>query len=231
MDTPAPHSTVSDTTGRPAGLVLGAGAVLMVVFMAMHPAPHAGAGHDAPSLLEHLRSDRNSVVHAVLVALMVPVLVGFTALAARLGLRRVGVLAGLVVYALGTLAGAVAALVNGFVVPRIAGLFADQPGLSADAAVQHASPVLALCHTVNTLCAQVDVIGASLAGVLWGLALAQRPGWNRAVGAIGIVCGALPLAALTAGRLPMDVHGFGGFVMLQSLWALAAASALVRARV
>ena len=50
------------------------------------------------------------------------------------------------------------------------------------------------------------------------------------VGVMGLIVAGLPLIALVAGYLPMDIHGFGGFVLVQSLWYLAIAAQLVRGR-
>jgi hypothetical protein len=223
MDT-IPHGDSSEVSGRPAGITLAAGSLLVVLFMAMHPTGH---GHAGASLLEHLMQDRNAIVHGVLIALMVPVLVGFVAFAARLGLHRLWALTGLVLYGIGILAGMSAALVNGFIVPAVAAHFASH----GDAGVELATPSLVLCHAVNTACAQVDVIGVSAAAVFWGCGLLRRQGLLRAVGALGIVCGAVPLLALALGRLPMDLHGFGAFILMQTVWGLGVAAALIRRRV
>ena len=70
----------------------------------------------------------------------------------------------------------------------------------------------------------------SVAVMMWSGALAMRPGTMRAIGIAGLVAGAAPVAALAAGHLPMSIHGFGAFVLVQAAWYLAVAVQLLHGR-
>src|SRR5206468_1187565 len=145
---------------------------------------------------------------------LVAVLVcGFSGLASRLGPGSLLVRAGLVAYVLGASAGVAAALVNGFVVPGLAARYQDRP---ADQ-LESLRPLLALCHEVNQTCSRVDVLAASAAIVLWSVRLGRRPGRSLPLAVLGGVAGGVPAVALLSGNVPMDVHGFGGFVLAQTV--------------
>ena len=134
--------------------------------------------------------------------------------------------AGLIAYAAGIAAGSAAALVNGFIVPAIAAAHAGTEGGS----LEMLRAILILCHFINNLCARVDVIAVSAATVLWSILLVHRSGGWRSAGIVGLACGLIPLIAIAAGDLRMDLHGFGLFVLLQGIFGVAAGIQLLRDR-
>ena len=120
----------------------------------------------------------------------------------------------------------VAGLINGFIVPATAAAFAG-----ADQATTSAlNPVLRLCREANTVCAKADVVWASGAILLWSIALLRHRGFALAAGIVGLICGIIPLALLATGHLPMNVRGFGTFVLLQGVFAAAAAAGVMMVR-
>jgi hypothetical protein len=213
----------SDNGTRAAGYVLGVASILTVVFMAIHPTGHS---HDFEGFMADLKEGAvfNGFVHGTLMALGVPVMVGLWVFAEQLGLRRMLVRAGLVMYAIGQLAGIGAATVNGFVLPAIAArAVSEKPD-----AMDKLRSVVALCMDANATLARMDVVALSAAVFLWSLVLVRRTGPLRVVGVVGLIGGLLPPAALFAGKLPMTVHGFGAFVLVQTIWCLAVAWQMVR---
>lgn len=222
-DSPAP--SISNAS-RMLGILLAAGSIVMVVFMAMHPSAHT---QDFASLLDELAKGAafNGFVHGTLMIAGCIVFLGLFGLAERLGLARPLVRSGLIAYAIGQFAGIGAATVNGFLVPGLAAKYAS----SDPATLDRVRPMLALCFEVNHTLARLDVFAMSIAVLLWSTVLAHWPGTSRIIGIAGIACAALPLAALLAGRLPMNIHGFGAFILLQSLWSFSIAVQLIRGRI
>ncbi len=133
--------------------------------------------------------------------------------------------AGRVAYLAAAVAGAAAGLVDGFVVPGLAARYADRP---ADQ-LESLRPVLAVCREANQACSRATVVAASVAVVLWSVHIGRRGG-RRWLAVLGVAAGGVPTGLLLAGRLPMDVHGFGGFVLAQGVWTLAVAVTLLRGR-
>jgi hypothetical protein len=68
----------------------------------------------------------------------------------------------------------------------------------------------------------------SAATLLWSILLVHGSGGWRSAGIIGMACGSIPLIAIFAGHLPMDLHGFGLFILLQGTWGVAAGIQLLR---
>lgn len=198
--------------GRTSGIILLAAAVLTVVFMAMHP---TGQSHGGAEGAGGMRG--NGPVHGILISPLLLLALGYAGLAEYLGWNRVLVRAGAIACITGTAGGFAAGLINGFIAPAVAG----GEGMSA---------ALRLCAAANGACARVDVIGLSVAAILWGVCLLHRRGWGRVAGAVGLVCGCVPIVLLAMGRLPMDVRGFGLFVLVQGVWGVCAGVAVWRGR-
>lgn len=211
------------STGRPAGIALGAASVAAVFFMAFHPT--VASGDIAGFVAEVAREQAvNGTVHGALIAVIGVLLLGLLGLSERIGLHRGLVRAALVAYAIGSVAMILAATNSGFIVPGLAMRYHD-----ADAAqLETLRPVLTLCRAALHALDGIGVVGWSLAVVLWSLELVRRPGAARAIGVLGLVCGAGPLLATAVGHLPVTVHGVLAFVVAQVLWYVAIAVQLAR---
>jgi hypothetical protein len=222
----ATHVANKTTTpsSRTYGILLGLGSILMVVFIAMHPSMH---GHDSEDFIEEIVRGAafNGFVHGVIMVISGVVLLGLLGFADRLGMSRLVSRAGLVAYGVGWLSSLGAAAVHGFVVP---GVVSWHEG--GTPTIEQLSPILGLCAVTGSLLAQIDMVGMSVAAVLWSILLLRRAGATRAIGVLGLLCGLLPLLALVTGHLPMSLHGFGTFILAQAIWYLAIAIQLVRGR-
>jgi hypothetical protein len=221
------HTTDERSPHRAFGAVLALGALVMIAFMALHPAIHS---HDPAGFFAEMEREAalNRFVHGSLVAAMGVVLLGLLGLCDRLGWGAPLARAGLIAYALGTIAHTAAAAINGFVVTALTERYASAG--PADAAFEALRPLLVMCREMNGAAARFGVFAMSAGILCWSLALLRRQGPERAVGLLGLVCGvALPLA-VGFGGLAMDVHGFAVRVLAQSVWLLAAASLLLRRR-
>ena len=226
MEQRAMESKGDSTNGRIAGVVLAIGSVITAVFMAIHPTGH---GHDAATYLADLAEGAafGGLVHGTLMASSCLLMAGLWGLADRLGSGLMLVRIGLIAYLVGVLSGIGAATINGFVLPGIA----LRHGSDKPEVIDRLRAILALCIEANGTLARIDVFATSTAVLLWSAVLAMRPGPGRGVGIFGLICGAGPLVALLAGRLPMNIHGFGAFILAQVIWTLAVAVLLVRGRV
>jgi hypothetical protein len=221
-DSPTPQPVASPL---PSAILLIAAAVLASVFMALHPTSHAHTPAEfAADAASGMRG--NGPVHGILVGLGLLLATGFLALADRLGPTRLLVRLGSVALLVGTLCGVFAGLVNGFIVPMTAATYVGQTAAEGEAL----TAVLRLCRAANATLATVDVIGLSMAAILWAVPLLTMRGAARILGCVGLGCGAIPLLLLIAGRLPMTIHGFGFFVLLQSVWGIATGIWMLRGR-
>jgi hypothetical protein len=213
-----------DPCARNSGILLAVAALLMVFFMALHPRIHADHGADFTEAVA-LVATRNAVIHGALIAVLVLLFTGLLGLAERLGLHLMPVRLGLVACALGAVALIAAAALNGFAVAELAAELREHDRTAAGL-----EPLFMLCHAINTAAARIGVVALSAAVLLWSFVLAHRTGASRLVGLLGLVVAAAPPLFMFAGHLPMNLHGFGAFILTQSVWYLAVAAQLIRNR-
>ncbi len=224
------HESVSRSSrpvpGRASGVVLALGAIVMLVFMALHPTTHV---HNAPGFLTR---NLSGIVHGTLIGAMGLLALGLLGFAERLGPHRMAVRAGFIAYAIGTVAHTGAATVNGFIVPGLVGAYAGaSPHADHGALTEQLRPLLLLCREVNGSAARLGVVAMSIAVVLWSLVLVRRPGAARAIGVLGLICGLIPPVLLAGNLLPMNVQGFRVRVIVQAIWYLAVSVQLIRGRI
>lgn len=213
------------SNGRPAGIVLGLGSIIMVAFMAIHPTVHAHDGGGLASEMSRI-AIRNAVVHGTLIANEGLMLLGLLGLADRLGLGRMLVRAGIIAAAMGTITLVGAALLNGFITPALVARHAG-----AGASFEELHPVLLLTHMSSVALVYAGIPAMSAAVLAWSIVLLRRGKNGRLIGALGVICVLLPVVAEASGHLPVDIHGFGAFVLVQSIWYVASAVQLVRNRI
>ena len=208
------------------GVVLLFVTLLAVAAMAHHPtvarAPDLQHAIQGLALLGRT----SALVHAALIGLMLVTLHCLTEFAWRRGLARPLVRGGLIAYATGVLVMIGAALVSGFVVTDVASTVAHET--TGD--LQIARQLLQLCGSVNQACARFGAVAMSAGIALWSLDLLRERGIARGVGLLGIVVGLVPIVALLAGAIRLDVHGMLQVVLLQAAWNLGIAALLMRER-
>jgi hypothetical protein len=210
-----PGEARSRAAARAAGALLIGGSILEIATMAHHPSVHA---HDLAAVLVQLRalSAASAWVHGVLIALMLTVFFALTEFAWQRGITRPAIRAGLIAYAAGVVAMMGAALVDGFVTPRLAIMAA---GLGA-ADLSITAQLLHLCILFNQALAHLGAIAMSVAIIAWSLDLLRRAGLERALGVAGMAIGLGCVAALIAGVLQLDVHGMMLVLVLQAAWTI-----------
>ena len=207
---------------RTAAWSLLAGAVAMLVTMAVHP-----TGHDFAGGQERLAHAARIAIgaHALGIVSVPLALFGFLGFSRWLGFRRNAVSAAFLLYALASVAVISAALVNGIVAPALFRLIA-QAG-AEERPIFHS--LLVYNSLVNQAYAIFHVVASSIAIVFWSISLPKAPAPAPAARIVGIVVGVVTLAALLSGHLTLDVHGFGLVVLTQSVWVVLVAAILLRA--
>jgi hypothetical protein len=179
---------------RVAGGILVAASLASVLMMAHHPA----SAHDLAM---------GQFVHGAMIVIVGLTALGLAQFSRALGLGRLGVLAGLIAYGIALFSNIGAATINGFVVTNLVAKGVDD------------RDIFALAWEANQALARMGVAATGVAFLLWSVELLRRTGWmGRAIGAVGLLAGALPVVLLGTGLLTMHLHGailiYGG----QAAW-------------
>jgi hypothetical protein len=200
---------------RAAALVLIVVPFLEVLAMAHHPSVHA---HEVTQVVAELRASAGSsaLVHGILIALMYLVLLGLTEFSVRRGLARVAVRAALIAYGAGVLLMTAAALVSGFITPRIA-LAVPALAPADPALITQLATFATLFNQAFARCAAV-LMSAGIAA--WSLGLLHGSIAARVVGGFGLLTGIGCALALVSGVLQLQVHGMAAVLALQSVWTV-----------
>lgn len=220
-----PGEARSRAAARAAGALLIGASILEIAAMAHHPSAHA---HDIAALLVHLQalSAVSAWVHGVLIALMLTVFFALTEFAWQRGITRPAIRAGLIAYAAGVVAMMGAALVDGFVTPRVATL---STAVSATD-LQVTSQLLKLCMLFNQALAHLGAVAMSVGIAAWSLDLVRGAGAERALGVFGVAIGLGSAGALILGAVQLDVHGMMLVLLLQVIWTTGVGVLLLRTR-
>ena len=218
-----PGEARSRAAARAAGALLIGASILEIGAMAHHPTAHA---HDMAALLVQLQalSAVSAWVHGVLIALMLTVFFALTEFACQRGITRPAIRAGLIAYAAGVVAMLGAALVDGFVTPRVATL---STGVSATD-LQVTAQLLKLCMLFNQALAHLGAVAMSVGITAWSLDLVRGAGAERALGVFGVLIGLGSAGALILGALQLDVHGMMLVLVLQVIWTTGVGVLLLR---
>jgi hypothetical protein len=165
-------------------------------------------------------------VHGVLIALLLTVFFALTEFAWQRGITRPAIRAGLIAYAAGVVAMMGAALVDGFVTPRVA-----IPGSGLHAAdLSITAQLLNLCILFNQALARLGAVAMSVGITAWSVDLVRGAGAERALGVFGVAIGLGSASALILGALQLDVHGMMLVLLLQVIWTTGVGVLLLRTR-
>lgn len=217
----------TDTSGSMVGFILGGGAILGVVVIALHP--HAASS--GPNLAEMVSgsprlSAANAIVHGLMIALIYSWISALSILATRLGENRLWVRHGLIAYVLGGLLAIGAGLINGFVVPEAAELYRGQTGVGIPGDI---GTLLWAMTQVLTKCG-IIAMSAGIAFLSVGL-LTSEDKMARVTGGAGILIGGAIAVAMLAGELGASLLGMAVAVAAQGLWYLLISALLITRRI
>lgn len=188
---------------RQAGSLLLAGVLLPLLVLVMHP-----SGHDLANDSNGRMLAVNYLVHGIAIACL-PLLA--TGLAGFCGWLRGSACAslGYASYLLACTCNLVAAMMSGFVAPRL--LSAGDPDAAALRLLQYT-------HDINQAFANTAVFATGIAFLLWAWPLLrQGKPWLAALGAS---LGTVQAFGILSGLLQLDVKGILLVTALQAAWLL-----------
>ena len=204
---------------------LALGALAMVVTMAVHPRGGSGQALREGESLSRL-GIAAVVSHSIAIAALPLLLLGFWGLSRRLGWESAPVRLAFAAYALATAAVLDAAVMSGFASTGVAMSIRTETAEGARAVAS----LFAYTFVLNQAFAKVYAVTSSVAILLWSArAVRLGPGW-RGPGILGLLAGSAVVAGVLSGRLPLNVHGFGVVVLLQSAWTIWMAARLTSER-
>jgi hypothetical protein len=209
----------NDSGDRAAGILLLLAAIASLALFAAHPAETATS---FAGVLKEEAANRSmaAVVHGGYIAVLVLQIIGYTKLSARLDLRRLRCLAGIVLFVAGTVFLSASLLLDGLVIPALAARYADAP-----AKIEAARTLFVFCETAMGFLMPIGLAFQGAAIASWGAALWRA---SRITGTIGVLFGFGMLGALAANiARPNPLFAMGSLIV-PMLWAFVAAWQLIR---
>ena len=186
---------------RQSAALLMTGVLLPLLVLVMHPTGHELA--DDPS--GRMRAV-NTLVHGIAIACLPLLATGLAGLCAWLRWSATASLA-FATYLLSSACNLVAAMMSGFVAPRLL-----SGGATPNASLLH------FTHDINQAFATSAVVAAGIAFMLWSLTLHRRG--KTLLAALGVVIGIAQVAGILSGLLQLDVKGILLATALQAAWLL-----------
>lgn len=203
------------------GIAIILGTLGSVVTMALHP-----TGHDIlenPEEISRRYEMLAIAVHALAIC-SVPILFwGLFGFSQQIGLEKPSVIFAQILYGFGSLSVTAAAVINGLATPALMRQIynADEP----------TKKLLNLIVWNNWLLNQaftkVYVVAAAVAIILWSIHLLKKRRLMQITAIIGFAIGGFGLIGTFSGHLKMDVHGFGIFIFVQTVWLILAAISMI----
>jgi hypothetical protein len=208
------------------GISLVASAILAMAAMAHHPT--AGGGGDFAGFARNVErmAEVNQAVHGTMIVLVAVLTWTLVAFAARRGLHRPLVMAGLVAWAIAAVVMIIPPVFNGFVIVDIARRALASP----EAADMLRVTMQTLSSGVGVI-VMIGTIGMSIAVFLWSADLARDTGPARWTGVLGLVAGAGLVIALPAGIGRLDLTGMTLVLVVWAVWFLAVGTLMILRRV
>lgn len=208
------------TTNQSAAAAIVAATLAGLVTMAFHPSGHDVVRNASAGASNALVTG----VHWLAIVAQPLLLAGMLALTLALGARRDLAVGAFVFYAVAALAVIVAAAASGLLAP------ATVRGMDgADAAARAAMlDALRWSGLLNRVFAQVYVLLAGVAVVLWSCAMLADATFARWLAGYGIVLGLAMAGGILTGRLSLGIHGFGLVMLGQGIWMAGVAVRLWR---
>lgn len=199
-------------------LCIGGGALLSVALMSHHPIAH---GADFAQVLQSLVkiAPLSAWIHGGMLAALFLILVGLQGLVELLPRERRMPRCAWLLFAMGSISFGAAAIVNGFVVSRLAERYVEQP----PSAHERIRPVFHLCHEVNQSLAEVGTMACALSVGMFSLVLWQCLPRVRLLAVVGLAFAVVACLGLLSGHLSLHWHGMTAIVIGQALWLVALA--------
>jgi hypothetical protein len=188
----------------------------MIITMIFHP-----GGKIAPEQLDQVIR-LNIAVHSLALASIPVLFLGAWGMSKRLDGGDRLAWAGLVLFALASIAVMNAGTLNGLVAPKLM----RQIVAATPETRETWQTLLSYNFQVNQAFARVYSVGASLAILLWSVAILRYRTMGLGVGFYGVVLGLATVVGICSGLLTLDRHGFAILIFGQAIWFLLVASAM-----
>ena len=207
------------TDDRRSAIALIAGSAGMIITMISHP-----GGKISPAEVDHV-ARMLIVVHSLALASIPVIFLGAWGMSRRIGGPDRLAWAGLVLYAVASIAVMNAAVLDGLIAPNLI-----KQILSATPETRDGWRMMMNYNfQMNQAFARVYAVGSSLAVVLWSVSILRYRTLSRGVGIYGVVLGVVTVAGIFSGFLTPDRHGFGLLIFGQAIWFLMVAGMMWRA--
>ncbi len=188
----------------------------MIITMISHP-----GGKISPAEVDHM-TRMLIVVHSLALASIPVVFLGAWGMSRRIGGADRLAWAGLVLYALASIAVMNAAVCDGLIAPTLMRKIVAATPETRDVW----QTLMNFNFQMNQAFARVYAVGSSLAVVLWSVSILRYRTLGRGVGIYGVVLGLVTVAGICSGFLTPDRHGFGMLIFGQAIWFLLVAGGL-----
>ncbi len=206
-------SAAAIPNGTRAGILIAAGAALTLFAVAHHPT--VAGRPPAEAIAEIVRlAPLDRLVHGSLIAILC---------ALRRGLHRETVVAALIAYAVGVLSSIGATLIDGFITPDVAALYA---GASQENVFVAARLLNYGGFAIQNL-TKLGISAISFAMLLWSAGLMRAPGAQRFTGILGFLAALIPIGVLIT-QHQITPSSLGVIVLAQGVWYVAIAALLIR---
>lgn len=201
------------------GWLLAITTIVSLAVIAHHPMADL---HDRSRGLENVVALAGPAqwVHGSAIAFVLMFAVGFSGVAWRLGISHPLVMTGWLSYVCGTIVMMAAALIDGFIIPDIAGRLAAER--------QAAYDLITFCGVMIQAFAKLAFALQALGAVALGGAFMHRPGAQRWMGLFAIAVGGLSGAFILTMQMGFDVERLLIYMAAQSIWQLVAAVWMIR---
>jgi hypothetical protein len=188
----------------------------MIITMIFHP-----GGRITPEQLEQMIR-LNIAVHSLALVSIPVLLLGAWGMSRRLDGGDRLAWAGLVLFGLASVAVMIAGTLNGLAAPALMRkIVAATPETR-----ETWQAMLSYNFQVNQAFARVYSVGASLAIVLWSVAILRYRAMGMGVAIYGVALGLVTAVAICSGLLTPDRHGFAILIFGQAIWFLLVARGL-----
>jgi hypothetical protein len=190
----------------------------MIITMISHP-----GGKISPAEVDHVARMLIGV-HSLAMASIPVIFLGAWGMSRRIGGADRLAWAGLVLYAVASIAVMNAAVCDGLLAPNLIRQIVSATPETRDGW----RLVMNYNFQMNQAFARVYAVASSLAVVLWAVSILRNRTLGRGVGIYGVVLGAVTVAGIFSGFLTPDRHGFGMLIFGQAIWFLIVAPGLWR---
>lgn len=204
------------------GIALIIGTLGGIITMLFHP-----TGNDLLNQPDEI-ARRNELIttaaHSLAIFSLPLLFFGFLGFSRRLGLENPFNLAGLIAYGFGTIAVLNAAVINGLVAPTL-----TRKIIGADEPTQNLLRLILTSNfSLNQAFTKVFVVATAIALISWSICLLKKGRMMKATAIIGFAVGIFGILGILTGHLRLNVHGFGLFMFVQSIWTILIAVFMLR---